>query len=208
MNRRFRSFYHIALIAGVLTFSACSPHIASKPGLPDASTRPNASGAPTASTSPDASGAPTASTTPDASGAPDASTSPGASGAPLHSAAAKATGEPAGKLQAQDQILQAQSFRSEKVEVLFSARVQKLLPDDTRGLPHQRFLVELKNGSTVLIAHDTRYAERAPVQVGDIVTINGEYIWNQRGGVVHWTHRSDTPRHEGGYIDLSGSRYQ
>jgi hypothetical protein len=108
----------------------------------------------------------------------------------------------------QSQILQAQSQRAEKVEVLFSARVRKLLPDDTKGLPHQRFLLLLENGSTVLVAHDIKYAPKVPIQEGDMLTIKGEYIWNQRGGVVHWTHHSDTPRHEGGFIDFGGSRYE
>jgi len=108
----------------------------------------------------------------------------------------------------QTQILQAQSQRAEKVEVFFSARVRKLLPDDTKGLPHQRFLLLLENGSTVLVAHDIKYAPKVPIQEGDVVTIKGEYIWNARGGVVHWTHHSDTPRHEGGFIDFGGSRYE
>lgn len=108
----------------------------------------------------------------------------------------------------QDQVLQAQSSRAQKIEVLFSAPVQKLLPDDTEGLPHQRFLLILDNGSTVLVAHDIKYAPRVPIQAGDLVTIKGEYIWNRRGGVVHWTHHSDTPRHEGGFIEFGGNRYQ
>lgn len=108
----------------------------------------------------------------------------------------------------QEQILQAQALRARKVEVTFSARVRKLLPDDTKGLPHQQFLLQLDNGSTVKVAHDTKYAPAVPISEGDMLTIKGEYIWNNRGGVVHWTHRSDTPRHEGGYIDYKGQRYQ
>ncbi len=108
----------------------------------------------------------------------------------------------------QDQILQAQASQARKVEVLFSARVRKMLPDDTVGLPHELFLLDLNNGTTVKVAHDTKYAPRVPIQNGDTVTIKGEYIWNRKGGVVHWTHHSDTPRHEGGYIDFAGNRYQ
>lgn len=108
----------------------------------------------------------------------------------------------------QTQILYAQASGLSKVEVLFAARVKKLLPDDTQGLPHQRFLLELNNGTTVLVAHDTKYAPKVPIQPGDIVTIQGEYVWNKKGGLVHWTHHSDSPRHRGGYIDFNGQRYQ
>lgn len=108
----------------------------------------------------------------------------------------------------QDELLQAQANQAKKVEVLFSAPVCKLLPDDRRGTPHQRFLLQLENGSTVLVAHNTKMAPPVPIQAGDIVTIKGEFIWNERGGVVHWTHHTDTPRHAGGYIEFNGQKYQ
>lgn len=108
----------------------------------------------------------------------------------------------------QSQILQAQSQQLRKVEVIFSAPVLKLLPDDTEGMPHQRFLLRLENGTTVLVAHNTKYAPKVPLARGALVTIRGEYIWNEKGGVVHWTHRSDTPRHVSGYIEYGGVRYQ
>ncbi|MBY0550681.1 MAG: DUF3465 domain-containing protein [Candidatus Obscuribacterales bacterium] len=108
----------------------------------------------------------------------------------------------------QDQLLQAQANNANKVEVLFSAPVYKLLPDDRQGIPHQRFLLQLSNGSTVLVAHNTKMAPPVPIRAGDVVTIKGEYIWNEKGGVVHWTHHTDTPRHMGGFIDFNGQRYQ
>lgn len=108
----------------------------------------------------------------------------------------------------QSQLLQAQANQAKKVEIIFSARVKKILPDDTKGLPHQRLLLAVENGSTVLLAHDIKYAPKVPVQVGDMLVVKGEYIWNRKGGVVHWTHHSDTPRHEGGYIEFGGQRYE
>lgn len=108
----------------------------------------------------------------------------------------------------QMQILSAQQQRASNMEVTVTAPVRKLLPDDTEGLPHQRFLLELANGSTVLVAHNTGEAPRVPVQAGDQVTVHGEFIWNKKGGVLHWTHHSDNGRHEGGYIDYQGRRYQ
>lgn len=106
------------------------------------------------------------------------------------------------------QVLEAQAQQLRKVEVTCTLPVQKLLRDDTKGLPHQRFLLALSNGTTILVAHDTAMAPRVPISPGDLVTIHGEYIWNQKGGVLHWTHHTDTPRHEGGYIDFQGQRYQ
>jgi hypothetical protein len=108
----------------------------------------------------------------------------------------------------QSQLLQAQANQAKKVEIIFSARVKKILPDDTKGLPHQRLILAVENGSTVLLAHDIKYAPKVPVQVGDMLVVKGEYIWNRKGGVVHWTHHSDSPRHEGGYIEFGGQKYE
>jgi hypothetical protein len=37
--------------------------------------------------------------------------------------------------------------------------------------------------------------------------MHGEYIWNKKGGVLHYTHHSTT-RHESGWIQLNGQVYQ
>jgi translation initiation factor IF-1 len=108
----------------------------------------------------------------------------------------------------QSQVIQAQQMHARKVEVTITARVYKILPDDTQGLPHQRFLLLLDNGTTVLVAHDTKLAPRVPINQGDIVQVHGEYIWNEKGGVIHWTHHSPNGRHFGGWIDYMGQRYQ
>jgi len=108
----------------------------------------------------------------------------------------------------QSQVITAQAAQAYKVEVTVQAPVYKLLRDDTEGLPHQRFLIVLNNGTTVLIAHDVQMAPRVPLKPGDVVTIHGEYIWNKKGGVIHWTHHTDTARHVGGWIDFNGQRYQ
>jgi len=108
----------------------------------------------------------------------------------------------------QSQVIIAQEAHAYKVEVTVQAPVYKLLRDDTEGLPHQRFLVVLNNGTTVLIAHDVQMAPRVPIKPGDVVTVHGEYIWNKKGGVIHWTHHTDTGRHMGGWIDFNGQRYQ
>jgi hypothetical protein len=117
-------------------------------------------------------------------------------------------GSPGSVAFADQEAVRAQEAQLIKVEITVTAPVKKLLPDDTRGLPHQKFLIELHNGTTILIAHDTKMAPHVPLSVGDTPTIHGEYIWNQKGGLIHWTHHTDTPRHEGGWIDFNGARYQ
>jgi hypothetical protein len=79
--------------------------------------------------------------------------------------------------------------------------VVKVLPDDNDGSRHQRFIVRLSSGQTVLIAHNIDIAARvSSLNEGDVITFRGEYEWNPKGGVVHWTHRDPDGRHPAGWI--------
>jgi hypothetical protein len=87
--------------------------------------------------------------------------------------------------------------------------VTRLLPDDTSGDRHQRFIVKLASGQTLLIAHNIDVAPRVEgLQVGDAVSFKGQYEWNNQGGLVHWTHRDPRGRHLPGWITFKGKTYQ
>lgn len=105
------------------------------------------------------------------------------------------------------QALDAQSRQAQNVTITVTGNVFRLLPDDRRGNPHERFLIKLPNGTTVLIAHNINLAPYVPLAEGDLVTISGEFVWNPKGGVIHYTHRPTNVRHKGGYIDFNGKRY-
>lgn len=88
------------------------------------------------------------------------------------------------------------------------ARVVKLLPDDDDGARHQRFLAELDDGSGLLFAHNIDVAPRAPVEKGDVIRFRGRYEWNDKGGVVHWTHHDERDPTRGGWLQLGDDVYQ
>lgn len=91
----------------------------------------------------------------------------------------------------------------------FSGDVARLLPDDRDGSRHQRFIVETQSGLTVLVAHNFDLAPRIDdIAIGQPITVKGEYEWNAQGGVIHWTHRDPQGRHEGGWIQYKGQRYE
>lgn len=90
-----------------------------------------------------------------------------------------------------------------------SGTVIKLLADDNAGSKHQRFVLHLNSGRTLLVSHNIDLAERIDtLQVGDTVAFYGEYEWNAQGGVVHWTHPDPQGQHTAGWIEHAGRRYQ
>ena len=85
----------------------------------------------------------------------------------------------------------------------------RLLPDDNDGSRHQKFIVRLDSGNTILIAHNIDLAPRIDrLRRGDRIEFYGEYEWNDRGGVVHWTHDDPAGRHEDGWLRHKGKTYQ
>ena len=109
-----------------------------------------------------------------------------------------------------DQALTA-AFESQQsnVQVRGSGRVTRILADDNDGSRHQRFILELASGQTVLVAHNIDLASRvAGLKAGDLVQFNGEYEWNAKGGVVHWTHHDPQGSHVDGWIKHNGQTYQ
>lgn len=104
----------------------------------------------------------------------------------------------------------AEAFRTHRsnVEVETGGRVLRVLPDDQEGSRHQRFIVRMAGGISVLVAHNVDLAPRVPVTPGDSVELRGEYEWNDRGGVIHWTHHDPDGRREGGWIRHASRLYR
>ena len=88
-------------------------------------------------------------------------------------------------------------------------RVERLLADDNDGSPHQRFIIRTDAGVTLLIAHNIDLAPRLTgLAAGDTIEAHGEYEWNDKGGLMHWTHKDPGGRHAAGYIEWQGRRFQ
>ena len=99
--------------------------------------------------------------------------------------------------------------RTSNVQVEDEGVVTRMLADDVAGSRHQRFIVRIASGQTVLIAHNIDIAQRVEgLQEGDDVRFYGEYVWNEKGGTVHWTHHDPQGRHVTGWIKHNGRSYQ
>lgn len=99
-------------------------------------------------------------------------------------------------------------------EVTGNGVVIKILSDDNKaggdnGSRHQRFLLKLPSGQTVLVVHNIDLAPRLELlSEGDMIVFKGVYISNDKGGLIHWTHRDPNERHEDGWLKRNGRIYQ
>lgn len=95
------------------------------------------------------------------------------------------------------------------IQVGGAGEVVQVLPDDNKGSRHQRFILRLPSGQTLLVAHNIDLAAKiTPLNKGDLVEFFGVYEWNNKGGVIHWTHHDPRGRHIGGWLRHNGRKYQ
>jgi hypothetical protein len=106
-------------------------------------------------------------------------------------------------------IMRAYTSHARDIRVDGSGSVSRVLADDNQGDRHQRFLVLLPTGQSVLIVHNIDIAPRVEnLRVGDEIEFEGEYVWNAQGGLVHWTHHDPSARHRAGWVKHAGHVYQ
>ena len=108
-----------------------------------------------------------------------------------------------------DPIGRAFASRTSDVQAQGEGKVIRVLADDLDGSRHQRFIVQLASGQTLLITHNVDIAPRIDgLKVGDSVRFHGEYVWNEKGGVIHWTHHDPQGRHVAGWVIHDGKTYE
>lgn len=106
-------------------------------------------------------------------------------------------------------LLDAQIRQISDVQLTGQGVVVKVLRDDLDGSKHQRFIIDVGSGETVLVSHNIDLAPRVEnIAEGDSVEFAGEYEWNSKGGVVHWTHHDPAGRHPEGWIRHHGRTYK
>jgi Protein of unknown function (DUF3465) len=113
------------------------------------------------------------------------------------------------KISASDKrLMEAWETGVSEFKIRCSGEVVLILSDDMDGSRHQRFIIQLATGQTLLVAHNIDLAPRVPrLKVGDRLTVRGEYIWNEEGGIMHFTHRNSLGFGFHGWIRKKGKVY-
>ena len=113
------------------------------------------------------------------------------------------------RTQSEQAITEAFQRKLSDIQVAGSGQVVQILGDDNKGSRHQRFLLRLSSGQNLLIAHNIDLAPRInTLKKGDSIEFYGEYEWNSKGGVIHWTHHDPSGRHVGGWLKHKERKYE
>ena len=109
----------------------------------------------------------------------------------------------------QQKIMQAYQQQLSNIQVQSKGEVKAILADDNAGSRHQKMILKLENGLTVLVAHNIDLAPRVEgLRKGEIVEFYGEYEYSPKGGVIHWTHHDPQGKHVDGWLKYQGKSYQ
>lgn len=109
----------------------------------------------------------------------------------------------------QQKIMQAYQQQLSNIQVQSKGEVKAILADDNDGSRHQKMILKLENGLTVLVAHNIDLAPRVEgLRKGEIVEFYGEYEYSSKGGVIHWTHHDPQAKHVDGWLKYQGKSYQ
>ena len=108
-----------------------------------------------------------------------------------------------------DKIKKAFNNQQSNFQVKQTGRVAKILRDDDHSPRHQRFVVQLDSGQKLLIAHNIDLAPKVEgLQEGSEISFYGEYEWNNKGGIVHWTHHDPKGKHPDGWLLYNNQKYE
>ncbi|MBP8127396.1 MAG: DUF3465 domain-containing protein [Aeromonadaceae bacterium] len=109
-----------------------------------------------------------------------------------------------------DESIVAKAYQQGKgdVQVTVSGRIIQVLPANGPDDAHQRFTIEIGNGMTLQVMHDSKMAGVIPdLAYGSQATVAGFYVWNPSGGELHDRYQDPQGEWVTGWIEYAGRRY-
>jgi hypothetical protein len=90
--------------------------------------------------------------------------------------------------------------------------VLRVLPNSNgRSGAHERFIVDVRASDAdmpLYVTDNISVGQAPPVRVGDRVVVKGELAFNDRGPLLHYTHRDPRMRHAPGFVEVGGHVYE
>jgi len=109
-----------------------------------------------------------------------------------------------------DESIVAKAYQQRKgdVQVTVSGRIIQVLPASSPDDATQRFTIEIGNGMTLQVVHDSKVAGVIhDLAYGSQATVSGSYVWSQSGGELHDHYPDRNGQMVTGWIEYGGRRY-
>lgn len=104
-----------------------------------------------------------------------------------------------------DQLKVVMRSNANRPQVMVTGVVSQILPEDHKGLPHQKYTLTVDGKIKLLIVSNLDFG-RVPLQVGTTLSVCGEY--KKIGeGMIHWTHFDPHGGHPDGFTIVKGTLY-
>lgn len=85
--------------------------------------------------------------------------------------------------------------------------VSKILPDDRSGLQHQKWVVRLSNGKQMQAVYNLDMCPRVQLKEGDKIAMGGQFVWTNKGALLHWLHHDPRGNRPDGFVYVNGKFY-
>ena len=97
-------------------------------------------------------------------------------------------------------------------EEVVEGTVLRMLPNSSgpSGV-HERFIVDVRAKDSYVplyVTDNVTVGQAPPLHVGDQVIVKGELAFNERGPLLHYTHRDPRMRHAPGFVEVGGHIYE
>jgi hypothetical protein len=103
-----------------------------------------------------------------------------------------------------EQLKQVMNSRADRPQILVNGVVEKMLPEDKAGNPHQKYILNV-SGLKIQVVSNLEFG-RVPVAIGSAVQVCGEFL-RVGAGMVHWTHFDPHGGHPNGFSIMNGKLY-
>lgn len=95
-------------------------------------------------------------------------------------------------------------------------KITNMFPDQT-GHNHFEITLDATTPDTIEIVYDFKFGALPTLHMGDKIEACGDYITSNApfqhypaspdGAMLHWVHRTDTPRHDGGFVIVNDTLF-
>jgi hypothetical protein len=90
-------------------------------------------------------------------------------------------------------------------QVIATGVVTQILPEDHKGLPHQKYILTVAGQLKLMIVSNLDFG-RVPLAIGSTLSVCGEFK-KVGGGMIHWTHFDPHGGHPDGFTIVNGALF-